>query len=138
MLLVNEALPDETTALPKGQPINTPIDVAEYGTAEDPDGTDIWLRYYADEQIRANWDGPLPPSESQNLRQNLPGFWIGPMIRTPGHPVGDRQSIEYPTRRLLTIVTIQATRGLCRCFMHRPEPEAPRWITLAIVAAILG
>jgi len=63
-LLVEEALPNETTDLPKGLPINTRIDAAEYGTPEDPDGTDTWLRYYADEGIRADWDGPLPPKES--------------------------------------------------------------------------
>ncbi|MFO8027551.1 MAG: hypothetical protein R6U56_07795 [Opitutales bacterium] len=36
----------------------------EYGTPEDPDGTDTWLRYYAAEQIRAEWDGPVPPKAS--------------------------------------------------------------------------
>lgn len=63
-LLVKGALPNETPALPKDCEINTRIDATEYGTAEDPDGTKTWLRYYADEQERADWDGPLPPKET--------------------------------------------------------------------------
>ncbi|HKK18487.1 MAG TPA: hypothetical protein VJ952_07370 [Opitutales bacterium] len=62
-LLVKGALPDETPALPKDCEINTRIDAAEYGTADDPDGTETWLRYYADEQTRREWDGPVPPKE---------------------------------------------------------------------------
>lgn len=60
-LLVKGALPDETPALPPELEINTRIDATEYGTADDPDGTDTWLRYYADDHNRAQWDGPVPP-----------------------------------------------------------------------------
>ena len=62
-LLVKGALPGETVALPKDCAINTRIDAAEYGTAEDPDGTSTWLRYYADEKSREMWDGPVPTRE---------------------------------------------------------------------------
>lgn len=63
-LLVKGALPNETPALPKDCEINTRIDAAEYGTAEDPDGTETWLRYYADDETREAWDGPVPPRET--------------------------------------------------------------------------
>lgn len=69
-LLVKEALPNETTAPPSGFAVNTRIDVSEYGTPEDPDGTDTWLRYYADEQIRSEWDGPVPPKASLSYERD--------------------------------------------------------------------
>lgn len=60
-LLYFGALESDTVVPPVGSEWNCRIDAAEYGTAEYPDGSDIWLRYYADEQTRAEWDGELPP-----------------------------------------------------------------------------
>jgi hypothetical protein len=62
-LLLEKALPDETTAPPAGFAVNTRIDVVDYGTTENHDGTDTWLRYYADDLTRSEWDGPVPPQE---------------------------------------------------------------------------
>ena len=62
-LLYVEALEGATVTPPAGSEWNCRIDAAEFGTAEDPDGTNLWLRYYADEQTRAEWDGEVPPKE---------------------------------------------------------------------------
>ncbi len=71
-LLVEGALPDETPALPPELAINTRIDAAEYGTEEDPDGTNTCLRHYADDHARAEWDGPVPPkSPPSHSRDHL-------------------------------------------------------------------
>ena len=62
-LLMAEALPDLTMVPPKGEGWNCRIDACEFGTADDPEGTNIWLRYYADDLTRDEWDGPLPAKE---------------------------------------------------------------------------
>lgn len=62
-LLCYGALESPTSVPPKGIEWNTRILAYEYGTAEDPDGTQTWLRYYADEETRATWDGEVPPKE---------------------------------------------------------------------------
>ncbi|MGJ8640569.1 MAG: hypothetical protein ACSHYA_14365 [Opitutaceae bacterium] len=63
-LLYFEALEGATVVPPAGSEWNCRIDAAEFGTKEDPDGTNIWLRYYADEQTRDEWDGEVPPKET--------------------------------------------------------------------------
>lgn len=63
-LLYFGALEGDTVSPPAGSGWNCRIDVAEFGTKEDPDGTDLWLRYYADDQTRAKWDGEVPPQET--------------------------------------------------------------------------
>ena len=63
-LLYFEALEGETVSPPAGSEWNCRIDAAEIGTSECPGGTDLWLRYYADEQTRAEWDGEVPPKET--------------------------------------------------------------------------
>lgn len=62
-LLVGEALPGPTTVPPTGSEWNCRITAFEYGNDDDPDGTDIWLRYYADDQTREEWDEEVPPKE---------------------------------------------------------------------------
>lgn len=63
-LLYFDALEGATVSPPAGSEWNCRIDAAEFGTAECPDGTELWLRYYADEQTRAEWDGEVPPKET--------------------------------------------------------------------------
>ena len=62
-LLVNKVLPEPTTVPPTGSEWNCRVDVAEHGTDDDPDGTATWLRYYADDETREEWDGEVPPKE---------------------------------------------------------------------------
>lgn len=73
-LLVNGVLPGSTTVPPTGSEWNCRIDACEYGTADDPDGTATWLRYYADDQTREEWDGEIPPKETlpYDRDQHLP------------------------------------------------------------------
>ncbi|MFP4353119.1 MAG: hypothetical protein ACLFTU_09845 [Puniceicoccaceae bacterium] len=63
-LLVNKTLPEPTTVPPAGSEWNCRVDVAGHGTDDDPDGTDTWLRYYADDWTRDEWEGEVPPRET--------------------------------------------------------------------------
>lgn len=63
-LLVYGALPESSFVPPAGSEWNCRIDACEYGTRDDPDGTITWLRYHADEDARAMWDGEVPPKET--------------------------------------------------------------------------
>lgn len=62
-LLYKEALASPTAVPPSGSEWNTRIPAHEYGTADDPDGTQTYLRYYADEETRAIWPDEVPPKE---------------------------------------------------------------------------
>lgn len=63
-LLVFGALPDVTTVPPTGAEWNTRIFAHEYGVPGDPDGIQTYLRYYADDETREEWDeGEVPPKE---------------------------------------------------------------------------
>lgn len=63
-LLVFGALPDVTTVPPTGAEWNTRILAHEYGVPGDPEGTLTYLRYYADDQTRDEWDASeVPPKE---------------------------------------------------------------------------
>jgi len=63
-LLVFGALPGATTVPPTGTEWNTRILAHEYGGPGDPDGTLTYLRYYADDETREEWDvGEVPPKE---------------------------------------------------------------------------
>lgn len=62
-LLCYGALELPTSVPPTGTEWNTRIMACEYGTVEDPEGTQTWLRYYADEEIRETWKGEVPPKE---------------------------------------------------------------------------
>jgi len=63
-LLVFDALPDETTVPPPGAEWNTRIFAYEYGIPGDPNGELTYLRYYADDLARQEWDASeIPPTE---------------------------------------------------------------------------
>lgn len=63
-LLVYGTLPDVTTVPPTGSEWNTRILAYEYGVPDDPDGTLTYLRYYADDETREEWDASeVPPKE---------------------------------------------------------------------------
>ncbi len=64
-LLVFGALPDISTVPPTGTEWNHRILAHEYGVPGDPDGTLTYLRYYADDETRDEWDvGEVPPKEN--------------------------------------------------------------------------
>lgn len=62
-LLCYGALESPTSVPPPGSEWNTRVSAHEYGTADDPDGTQTYLRYYADEEMRATWPDEVPPKE---------------------------------------------------------------------------
>ncbi len=59
-LLVMEELREPVSVPLPGSAWNYHIDVSLIVTPEDPDGTLTWLRYYADDQMRADWEGEVP------------------------------------------------------------------------------
>ncbi len=64
-LLVFGALPDASTVPPTGTEWNTRILAYEYGAPGDPDGTLTYLRYYADDETREEWDAGEIPSKGE-------------------------------------------------------------------------
>lgn len=74
-LLCNEVLASPTAVPPPGCEWNTHIPAHEYGTDDDPDGTETYLRYYADEEMRATWPDDVPPQEDPPYDRDrfLPG-----------------------------------------------------------------
>ena len=59
-LLVERVLEEETEVLPPEAEWNCHVGIHEYGGPGDEDGTNIYLRYYADEQTRAGWVNRFP------------------------------------------------------------------------------
>ncbi len=87
-LLDNTVLEEETTDLPPELAINHRISLCEYGSPEEPDGDRLYLKYYADEDFREEWQAqfpgePLPdPAEPPyNRDRHLP---IPPEDHVPG------------------------------------------------------
>lgn len=62
-LLCYDALPSPSIVPPPGSRMNEQIMACEFGTKDDPEGTETWLRYYADEDTRLEWDGDVPPTQ---------------------------------------------------------------------------
>ncbi len=64
-LLVKRVLDEETEDLPPDAEWNCRLCIHEYGGPGKEDGTEVFLRYYADEETRAEWaedfPGELPP-----------------------------------------------------------------------------
>jgi hypothetical protein len=78
-LLIEQVLEEETEVLPPEAEWNCRICIHEYGAPGDEDGTDIYLRFYADEETRAQWleqfSGDIPPHAElpYDRDRHLPG-----------------------------------------------------------------
>ncbi|MFO1498186.1 MAG: hypothetical protein U1G07_07305 [Verrucomicrobiota bacterium] len=59
-LLVARVLEEETEVLPPEAEWNCHISIDEYGGPGEEDGTNVYLRYYADEGTRADWVKQFP------------------------------------------------------------------------------
>jgi hypothetical protein len=59
-ILVERVLEEETEVLPPETGWNCHICIYEYGEPGDEDGTNTYLRYYADEETRAGWGKQFP------------------------------------------------------------------------------
>lgn len=59
-LLVERVLDEETEVLPPAAEWNCHVCIHEYGGPGGEDGTNIYLRYYADEEMRTSWAKEFP------------------------------------------------------------------------------
>lgn len=78
-LLDNTILEEETTDVTPEMGVNHSISLCDYGAPEEPDGDRLYLKYYADDDWRAEWQAQFPdetlpdPAEPAYDRdQNLP------------------------------------------------------------------
>ena len=59
-LLDNTILEEETTDVPPEMAFNNRISLCDYGDPEEPDGNRLYLKYYADDDWRAEWLAQFP------------------------------------------------------------------------------
>ncbi len=59
-LLDNTILEEKSTDMPPEMAINHRISLCEYGSPEEPDGDRLFLKYYADEAWRKEWQAEFP------------------------------------------------------------------------------
>lgn len=59
-LLFNEVLPEKTQIMPDGSEWNCRYDMAEFATEDVPEPYEIYLKYYADDADRDDWNDQFP------------------------------------------------------------------------------
>jgi hypothetical protein len=82
-LLVEQVLTEETVVTSRASEWNTTIDMADFPTPDFSDPTDVYLAYYADDEMRAMWASDFPghrlPEKAECLfdrdRLLLSGGW---------------------------------------------------------------
>lgn len=81
-MLVNHLLKEEINVLPPDSGWRCHFSMSEFGHAKGIDGSEVWLRYYASEEIRQQWarnfpDDYLPPHEDPPYHRDwrLPQGW---------------------------------------------------------------
>jgi hypothetical protein len=75
-LLVERVLREETEAYPPESGWFTHVEISQFGTPDGENGSQVYLRYYADEDEREQWhldfpSDPMPPREDPLYHRDL-------------------------------------------------------------------